>query len=478
MATLYRKYRPQIFDEVQGQDHVVETLKQAMETDKIAHAYLFCGPRGVGKTTVARILAKAVNCLEKTDRPCGKCRNCIDISQGRFIDLIEIDAASNRGIEEIRDLRDKIKFAPSIGKKKVYIIDEVHMLTREAVNALLKTLEEPPEHSIFIFATTEAHKLLDTIVSRCQRFDFHLGNSELVEASIKRLAKLEKLKISDDIVTLIAKASGGSYRDAHSLLGQVAPSLSKGELTREKALKLLNLTSLEKVLAFEEILHLGDGSKAILFLEDLTQQGTNYEEFLNQLIFQIRESLIEKVKSKQPTDWYERVLNRLIEAVAASKYSPIDSLPLELAAIDICQGNVDPVPQKSEVQPRQEKTVEAPLDKPGDTPVTEPAIEPKKMKDIVANFSSNKKLAIIEGVSAKNKPLGTLLGTSQWHAEDNSLKIMVEYPIYKEKIMSENCVALLEGEIEKVLGGKLRVVCVVDKGKEVDEEIGEIFELD
>lgn len=498
MATLYRKYRPQIFDEVIGQDHVVLTLKNALEQNRVAHAYLFCGPRGVGKTTVARILAKAVNCLQEKNRPCGKCRNCVDIMEGKFIDLIEIDAASNRGIDEIRELRDKVNFAPSVGRKKVYIIDEVHMLTREAVNALLKTLEEPPEHSIFIFATTEAHKLLDTLISRCQRFDFHLGSHELLKKSIKKVAEKENLKISDEIIDLIVKSSGGSYRDAQSLLGQIAPNLKK-EISLNEALNLLHLTGLEQVLKFVSILEDAPASKAFEFIDELNIQGTNFEEFLSQLIFQLRLKLIEGVKSGADVSQNERILARLVEAVSQMKVSPIDSLPLELAAIDICdrpeaESQISRIKNKElrikdDEEKNKTKIDDPPLNskflilnskKPdGKSEVISEKKSPVVKKDTTDKlfFSSEERMAIIEGVAAKNKPLGSLLGVAVWENDGGSIKILVEYPLYKDKIMSKNSLTLLEDEIETVLGAKSRVLCEIISKKDIDAEIGEVFEL-
>ncbi|MDD5437493.1 MAG: DNA polymerase III subunit gamma/tau, partial [Candidatus Omnitrophica bacterium] len=210
-----RKYRPQTFDDIIGQSHVTTTLKNAISQDRVAHAYLFAGPRGVGKTTAARILAKALNCEKgPTTKPCNTCASCKEITQGSSLDILEIDGASNRGIDEIRNLRDNVKFAPAKGKFKVYIIDEVHMLTPEAFNALLKTLEEPPKHVKFIFATTQAHKVPPTILSRCQRFDFRrIGSAQIVE-NLKKIVGAEALEINDEALGLIARYSDGGMRDA------------------------------------------------------------------------------------------------------------------------------------------------------------------------------------------------------------------------------------------------------------------------
>jgi DNA polymerase III subunit gamma/tau len=226
---LYRKYRPQGWAEVVGQEHVVQTLTNALKADRIGHAYLFAGPRGTGKTTLARLLAKAVNCLnpDPAKRPCNECENCRAVNENRFLDLIEIDAASNTSVEDVRDLRDKINFSPSQGRYKIYIIDEVHMLSTAAFNALLKTLEEPPPHAIFVLATTEIHKIPATVLSRCQRHEFRRVPVDEIVAQLKMIVKAEGLKADDESLALIARQAGGGMRDAISLLDQLASTGSK-----------------------------------------------------------------------------------------------------------------------------------------------------------------------------------------------------------------------------------------------------------
>jgi DNA polymerase-3 subunit gamma/tau len=221
---LYRKYRPKEWDEVVGQDHVVTTLKNAIAADRVAHAYLFAGSRGTGKTTLARLLAKSVNCLnpDSTKRPDNECENCKAVNENRFLDLIEIDAASNTSVDDVRDLRDKINFSPSQGKYKIYIIDEVHMLSTAAFNALLKTLEEPPPHAIFVLATTEIHRIPATVLSRCQRHEFRRVPVDEIVANLKKIAKAENIQADDDALIQIARQSAGGMRDAQSLLDQLS----------------------------------------------------------------------------------------------------------------------------------------------------------------------------------------------------------------------------------------------------------------
>ena len=249
---LARKYRPQKFDELIGQEHITHLLKEAVSTKRLGSAYLFSGPRGVGKTSCARILAKSLNCKNgPTLSPCGTCPACIEIAEGRSFDVIEIDGASNRGIDEIRTLRENVKFAPSYGHFKIYIVDEVHMLTTEAFNALLKTLEEPPEHVKFIFATTAPSKVPATIISRCQRFDFRRIAIELTKKPLGTVCAKEKIKADDDALFAISKAASGSLRDALSILDQLGAM-------KERDIKMSDVTSMLGLVELELIFKLVD----------------------------------------------------------------------------------------------------------------------------------------------------------------------------------------------------------------------------
>ena len=301
-SVLYRKYRAQDFDQLIGQDHITKLLKNAVKTGQIAQAYLFVGSRGTGKTSTARILSKAVNCLQPKEdgNPCNECEVCKAISNGSLLDLIEIDAASNRGIDQIRELKEKIEFSPSEGKYKVYIIDEVHMLTTEAFNALLKTLEEPPAHVIFILATTDVHKLPPTILSRCQRYDFRLGTDDEIKNVLSDVAKKEELKIDEKAMALLVQNAKGSYRDALSLLDVVYSGQEKGkkEITDEEVRKILGLSDFDKVVVLLKNLEKGDGKKCLEIVEGLEQKGVNLQQFTSYSLMILREILVGKIKGK------------------------------------------------------------------------------------------------------------------------------------------------------------------------------------
>ena len=288
--TLYRVYRPQRFDEVAGQEHIITTLRHAVEENKIVHAYLFCGPRGTGKTTIAKLLAKAINCTGNP-KPCDECENCKEIASGNHPDVIEIDAASNNGVDEVRNLIDKVKYAPTQGKYKVYIIDEVHMMSTGAFNALLKTLEEPPAHVVFILATTEPHKILPTIISRCQRFDFmKLSLTEIVNR-MKSVVEQENYICDDEALEMIAKLADGGMRDALSILEQCL-AYNDQHLTVQDVNHIYGIVSLENKIDFIKVLLSKDMKKSLFILDEMKTNGIDIKRLTLDLVDILKDIII------------------------------------------------------------------------------------------------------------------------------------------------------------------------------------------
>ena len=346
-----RKWRPQVFSSVAGQEHITETLKNAIKNNRIAHAYLFTGPRGVGKTTTARIFAKALNCTNlKNAEPCNECDNCKDIQNSQLLDIIEIDGASNRGIDEVRTLRESVKYAPTRGKYKIYIIDEVHMLTKESFNAFLKTLEEPPEHTIFIFATTDVHKVPLTIISRCQRFDFRRIQMDTIKETLLQIAKAENIKIDDKTLTIISKKADGALRDAESYFDQVV-SFCGDKIDSETVAKMLNLIDDEIYFEISDAI-LNKNFKSVFEVTNkIYDNGWDFIDFMEGLIEHFRNImtviLTEKTSLTETADVYRnrymdymdkfsegdllRVLNFLTKVQQELKYSQNQKLKIEIA---------------------------------------------------------------------------------------------------------------------------------------------------
>ncbi len=364
----YRKYRPQTLEQLIGQAQVKLALSSAFENNKLSHAYLFVGPRGTGKTSTARILAKMVNCQGEKP-PCNKCAACLSITDGSNLDLIEIDAASNRGIDDIRALRETIKLAPSAAKKKIYIIDEVHMLTPDAFNALLKTLEEPPEHVLFILATTERAKIPQTILSRVQRLDFKLAKvSDLVQA-LKVVADGEKIKVDEEALKLLAKAADGSFRDGVKLLDQL--SSANKEISAKEVIEGLKTSDFNSMVNLLETLAKKDTTQALMLVTKILAGGVHVKEFILDLMDLMRNILFIKnglgeslVKEDVGSDKYEILtgidfsaadlifnLDKLQEALEKLRVVSIPSLPLEIAVVEMTQSVI-----LSEVSPKADES--------------------------------------------------------------------------------------------------------------------------
>ncbi len=353
-SAIYRRYRPQTFAAIVGQEHVTRTLRNAIASGQVSHAYLLSGSRGIGKTTIARLIAKAVNCTKAKDgEPCDRCENCVSIRDGRFLDLIEIDAASNRGIDEMRDLREKVRFAPSQGNHKVYVIDEAHQLTSEAFNALLKTLEEPPPHVIFVLATTEAGKIPGTIVSRTQRFDLRRIPFKGVVQQLATICEQEKLETEPAALEAIARHAQGSLRDAESILDMVA-SFSDGKVTLADLDELLGVSEWEETSQLFDALAANDGAAGVRLVGTLVDEGRDLRLFVRRALDHMRalvgvsatgkgpetssEGVAAKLKEQAPKFTLERlarIAKRLLETEQQLKTSEGTPLPLELAILDL-----------------------------------------------------------------------------------------------------------------------------------------------
>ncbi|MDC0449201.1 DNA polymerase III subunit gamma/tau [bacterium] len=477
----YTKYRPQKFSEILRPNEAADALTKQVRTGKTVHAYLFVGPRGIGKTTIARVLAKALNCtkLGKDGEPCGKCGACEGIANGSFVDLMEIDAASNRGVDDIRDLRDKVKLAPTAGKHKVYIIDEVHMLTHEAFNALLKTLEEPPKNVTFILCTTEFHKVPETIRSRCQVFKMKRATISQQVAKLKGIAKKEKIDITEVDMRKLAKAALGSFRDAETLLQQVA----EGGVSVDA---LLNTSSKDVYADFVEYLINKQAGEAVHLVGRAYDEGIDMYIWVGELLKYLRDLLfigsgsridagdvteeileaIEKQAKAVDTSWIINSLEKFVHAHAKTRGAFIPQLPVEIAIVEICGGDssvstfstpISPVPSADTSKKSGKKRSEA-------KPKSETKDKSSPKKTTFSFTTVRKKWSDVVAVVSKTNGSTTALIKSgkPLRAEGKFLILEVAYAFHKERLESPKNRAIIENAIQEVCNNDINIKCEVN----------------
>ena len=474
---LYRKYRPQSLDEIFGQEHITDTLRNAIKKDAISHAYLLTGPRGVGKTSIARILAYELNAIPYDE-------------SSTYMDIIEIDAASNRRIDEIRDLRDKVNVLPSQLKYKIYIIDEVHMLTKEAFNALLKTLEEPPAHVIFILATTESHKLPDTIISRTQHFTFKPIDTETLVLQLGKISKKESITIDKGALTLLAQHGRGSFRDSISLLDQVQGI--EGKIDTLQIQRLLGIVSDEVLDQLLNALQAGSLSEIAKLLESLRTQGIQGSDIAKQLAQKIRDSIY--VDTTMQSLAMTGLLKALIDV--PTSFNPDKYLEVVLLEY-IFNSNPQPQPQTQPIptpkpqqvenvepvqkQPKKEAAPEAQVkvEKPAPVPKPIPAKKttPKSSADHV-DFSDELWPIIVADVKKTNSTIYGILRMSQMKFEDNTIELLFKFPFHQKQINEAKNKKVIEEIIKKHTGQSIPIVCsLTEKPKSNNiDAISNIFE--
>jgi DNA polymerase III subunit gamma/tau len=525
-----RKWRPVVFDDIVGQSHIATTLRNAITSDRLSHAYIFSGPRGVGKTTTARILAKTVNCLHpKNNNPDNTCELCTEINDGRSVNVFEIDGASNRGVEEIRNLRESVRYGPAKGKYKIYIIDEVHMLTKEAFNALLKTLEEPPSYVIFIFATTEIHKVPLTILSRCQRFDFRRITIEEISERLRFIAREEKITIDDEALFLIARRGDGSMRDAQSIFDQVV-SYCGERVDAKQILTMLNIVDEETYFRITDLIKAKDVKGGLLLVDEVISRGYDVREFLNGLMEHLRNILVARSTKNatliESSDHYRKRYSEMAERFTESdilrlikiasdtetaiRWSQQPRLKLEIGLVQMIKLDssveiatllkqledfrssgdrpmVKSSPSLSDSQPplstsapvkgsvkatpptlRAEQIVvpAPPVAEPPPTYQRQSLASPMTNNDILSKWS-----VVVEETRKKRIALGTMLGeTSPVGVHNGTLRIGCPDDFHRDTLTLKRNNQFLQDLAEQVYGAKLHLEAIISHSTTAQEQ--------